>query len=154
WLRRRRRRPSAPLRQAEGSARAGRGDLCGLFGDQLAPQYFADQALGQLLAELDLLRHFVASPPYAAIVHGLLLGGRLDVPQHYVYLDCFAPALVRNADGHDLAHFRVLEQRLFHVSRVDVHAAGDDQVLLAIDDAEKAVGILASDIASEQPIAP
>src|SRR5262249_52189151 len=114
-------------------------------------QDFADQALGQLRPELDLLRHLVASHPRVAIVDDLLLGGRLAVPQHYVYLDRLAPAWVGHADGDDFAHFGMLEQRLLDIARIHVHAAADDHVLLAVDDAEVAVSVLAGDVARIQP---
>ena len=85
------------------------------------------------------------------ILEDLLLGGGLAVPQHNVYLDRLAPARIRNTDRDGLLHFGVLKQRLFNVSWIDVHAAGDDHVFLAIDDREVAAFVDAGEVARKQP---
>src|SRR5688500_20257912 len=40
---------------------------------------------------------------------------------------------------------------LLHLARVDVEAAADDEVLLALDDVEEVVGVEAADVAGVQP---
>ena len=85
------------------------------------------------------------------ILEDLLLGGGLAVPQHNVYLDRLAPARIRNTDRDGLLHFGVLKQRLFNVSWIDVHAAGDDHVFLPIDDREVAAFVDAGEVARKQP---
>ena len=52
---------------------------------------------------------------------------------------------------HSLLQLGVLVEHLFDVSRVDVKAAGDDHILLAVHDAKVAVLVHAGDIARVQP---
>src|SRR3954470_13931018 len=47
----------------------------------------------------------------------------------------------------------MLEQRLFDVTRVDVDAAADDEVLDSVDDVEEAVGVEVADVTRVQPSA-
>ena len=45
----------------------------------------------------------------------------------------------------------VLDQRVLDVARVDVEAAADDQVLLAVDDVQVAVRVPVADVPGVQP---
>jgi hypothetical protein len=58
---------------------------------------------------------------------------------------------VRDADHGGLGDRRVLVEDLLDLTRVDVVAAADDQVLLAVDDEEVAVGVLAGQVAGAEP---
>ena len=60
-----------------------------------------------------------------------------------------APLLVRHAEHRDFAHRWMLHGDLLDVLRVDVHAAGDDEVLLPIDEMQKAVLVGKADVAGD-----
>ena len=59
--------------------------------------------------------------------------------QHDRRADLLAERRMRHADHGGLGHVRVLVQHLLDLARVDVVAAADDQVLLAVDDEVVAV---------------
>ena len=48
----------------------------------------------------------------------------------------------------------ILPQHVFHISRVDVEPGRDDQVLLAVHDAEEPVGVARRQVAGEEPPVP
>ena len=62
-----------------------------------------------------------------------------------------APLLVGDADDGAVAHRRVGPDHLLDFARVDVEAAADDHVLLAVGDVEVAVGVEVADVAGVQP---
>ena len=69
---------------------------------------------------------------------------------------CFrrlAPVIVDDADHDHLLHGGVFVDRLLDHLRIDVEAAGDDHVLLAVDQIEIAVAIHVADIAGQEAIA-
>ena len=65
--------------------------------------------------------------------------------------DLLAQVVVLDADHGDLGDGVVLVERLLDLARVDVVAAADDQVLLAVDDEEVAVLVLLGHVAGEEP---
>ena len=58
---------------------------------------------------------------------------------------------MRDADDRRLAHAGMLVEHLLDLARVDVVAAADDHVLLAVDDVEVAVVVDAPDVAGAEP---
>ena len=66
-------------------------------------------------------------------------------------LDLLAVDCVRHADDRGQADRRVGEQDLFELARVDVEAAPDDHVLLAVHDVQVAVGVAGADVAGAEP---
>ena len=56
-----------------------------------------------------------------------------------------------NADDRDLGDRRVPGQHLLDLARVDVEAAPDDQVLLAVDDRDEAVVVFGAEVAGAEP---
>ena len=62
-----------------------------------------------------------------------------------------APLFVRRADHGAFGDFRQLHHRVLDFRRKDVEAAGDDHVLLAVDDVEKAVLVALADVAGVVP---
>jgi hypothetical protein len=66
-------------------------------------------------------------------------------------LDRFAPLRIGHADHGRLGHRRMRAQRLLHFPRIDVLAAGDDHVLLAIGDEDEAMVIEDAKIAGVKP---
>ena len=67
--------------------------------------------------------------------------------------DGLAPALVGQPEDGDLAHRRVAHEDLLDLDRVDVLAAGDDHVLLAVDERDVAVVVDLAEVAGVEPAA-
>ena len=67
--------------------------------------------------------------------------------------DRLAPALVGQPEDGDLAHGRVADDDLLDLDRVDVLAAGDDHVLLAVDERDVAVLVDLAEVAGVEPAA-
>ena len=65
--------------------------------------------------------------------------------------DLLAVQLVRAAEDAHRRHSFVLEQRILDVTREDVEAAADDQILLPVDDGEVAVVVEPAHVAGVQP---
>ena len=65
--------------------------------------------------------------------------------------DAFAPLRVLTADHGGVEHRRVAEENLLDLDRVDVLAAGDDHVLLAVDEGDEALGVHAPEVARVEP---
>src|SRR3954449_1567661 len=92
--------------------------------------------------------------PRAAPLHDLLGGGwsvRV-VGHHYGHRD-LDPLRVSPADDRDLAYAWVTVDDRLHLGAVDVLPAGDDHVLLAVDDVVEAVLVLAHEVARVEPAA-
>src|SRR4051794_1175070 len=68
-------------------------------------------------------------------------------------LDRLAPLLVRHADDSDLGHSGMRPDDVLDLAREDVEATGHDHVLLAVDDRQEPVGVLAGDVTGVQPAA-
>ena len=65
--------------------------------------------------------------------------------------DRLAPFGVRNADHRDHRDIGMGREHILHLTRKDVEAAGDDHVLLAVEDEHVAALVLARDVAGVQP---
>jgi NAD(P)-dependent dehydrogenase (short-subunit alcohol dehydrogenase family) len=64
-----------------------------------------------------------------------------------------APPIIRQADHRDLADLRQLVDHALNLRGRNVFAAGNDHVLLAIDEIEKAFAIHTANIAGPEPVA-
>ena len=73
---------------------------------------------------------------------------RLDHREHGL-----APLLVGDADHGHVGDGRVLEQHGVDLGRVDVHAAGDDQVGRAVGEEQEPVLVDAADVAEREVVA-
>ena len=112
-----------------------------------------ESSRGRAATELDHLRHLVARQMAAEIgadVGRLQVGAglRLDIGA-----DLLAELLVGNAEHRAVAHARHLDQHRFDLGRVDVDAAGDDHVALAVAQEDVAVGILVAHVAHRHELA-
>ena len=125
----------------------------GLLGvAQLALQDLAGRALRQLVDDLDDPRVFVGGEP-------LLAEGRSARPAVALAsgferddgLDLFAVALVGDADHRGLDDGFVLVEHFLDLARIDVEAAAQDHVLLAVDDPIAAVVVAVADVARVEP---
>ena len=67
--------------------------------------------------------------------------------------DLLAGAGIRPADHPGDLHRGMLDQRVLDVAGVDVEAAADDQVLLAVDDEQISVLVVVADVAGVEPAA-
>ena len=68
-------------------------------------------------------------------------------PEHDLSVDGFSPLLVGDAHHCAVRDRRVGVQSRLHLDGIDIEAAGDDHVLLAIDNIKKAAIVEAADIA-------
>ena len=66
-------------------------------------------------------------------------------------LDRFAPVFVRDADGAGLEDLRMAEEDLVDLLGVDVVAAGDDHVLLAVHEGQMPVLVQEADVPRVEP---
>ena len=62
-------------------------------------------------------------------------------------MDGLAPAVIWHAEHRHLVHGGVAADRLLDLARVDVDPAGDDHVVLAVDDVEVALLIAPGQVA-------
>ena len=68
-------------------------------------------------------------------------------------LDLLAPVLVRDAEHGDVADLRVRQEHAFDLGRIDVDAARDDHVDLAVAQEQVAVLVEVADVADgEEPV--
>ena len=108
---------------------------------QRTPVELAALGLRQRDAEHDLLRRLECRQPLAAIAQELAGIDRGARARHHVAHHFLAVDRVRHADGGDLDQLGVLHQEAVDLDRRNVHAAANDEVLLAAGEAEKTVGI-------------
>src|SRR6266850_7647956 len=94
--------------------------------------------LGEVLDHVPARGHLEWSQPFSAVLFHL---GEIHAISQYEHcMDLFSANLVETADDGSGLDPRVLEQHVFDLARVDVLAAANDHVFLAID--EKVVAIL------------
>jgi hypothetical protein len=77
------------------------------------------------------------------------VGGHLDGVHHG--LDLFAEVLVGHAEHGHVEHLGVHGEHVLGLLGVDVHAAGDDHVRLAVGEVEEAVLVDVADVAERAP---
>src|SRR5215216_5845460 len=131
--------------------------LSSLLSSRLPPEllaiHFADRRQREVRDDSDLARILVRAEAALRVVHQLAL---LELDARAYLDEChdlLAVRLVGTADHAGRLDSRVLEQRVFDVAREDVEAAPDDQVLLAIDDEQVAVGVEVAHVTRVQPSA-
>src|SRR5215210_978950 len=117
----------------------------------LALEDLARRAHRKLVHEPDLPRVLVGGHLLLDVGLQLVLVDRLALLQHHRGAHLLAELVVRHADHGRLLDRRVLVQHLLDLARVDVVAATDDQVLLAVDDEEVAVLVHLGHVARAEP---
>src|SRR5690606_6220833 len=117
----------------------------------LAAQDLSVGALGQLVHLLDRARPLVgAHAPATPGEEAFLIEGAVRARDHQrVHL--LAPLLAGDADDDGLLHVRMRVQGFLHFPGIDVAAAGDDHLLLAVGDVEEAVLVEPADVAAALP---
>src|SRR5215203_3520341 len=128
--------------------------LCLFFFTQDAVENFADGRLGEAAAYLDLRGDFELGEAARAVFGQLLGRGRGSCFEDDAGFDRLAAVGVGDADDGGLHHGRVLVEHALDLRRVDVEAAHDNHVLLALDDVGVAVLIHARHVARVEPRAP
>ncbi len=115
---------------------------------------FADTRTRQFLHEFDGHRQFVlaefAGEEFAQFFDG---EWRRVRTQRHESLRSFAAIVVRNTDDDDFLDRGMLIDRLLDHLRVDVEPAGNDHVLLAIDQIEIAIAVHVADVAGQKAVA-
>src|SRR3954447_18160397 len=111
----------------------------------------ARRPLGQLVDEPDLARVLVAGDLLLDVLAQLVLGDVLTILQRDRGADLFPQLGVRHAEHGGLGHRGMLVEDLLDLARVDVVAAADDQLLLAVDDEEVAVLVDLGHVATVEP---
>src|SRR6478735_3158714 len=114
---------------------------------QLAAQDFSDRRLGQLGAELDHLGLLVAGEVGLAVLAHLGLGQALVLPDDH-QLDGLTGLLVDHANHGAFQHAVQQGDHVLHLIRVDVEAADQHHVLLAVDDLEVPALVHGADVAA------
>src|SRR4051812_47432316 len=135
-----------------GGAGAATGLPCRLLGDgDLALEDLARRGLRQLVQEPDPARILVGGDAVLDERADLLGARLLPWLQHDGRRDLLAHRLVGHADHRRLGDRRVLVQDLLDLARIDVVAAADDHVLLAVDDEEVAILVELRHVAGVEP---
>ena len=71
--------------------------------------------------------------------------------QHHAGDHDLAPVRLGHTDRRNFPHGRMCQQRLLHLARIDIGTAGNDDVLGAVGQREKAVLVQPTDIAGAEP---
>ena len=79
------------------------------------------------------------------------LAGLCHVVRLHHGLDLFAHLLVRHAEHRDVGDRGMGDQHVLGLLRVDVHAARDDHVALAVGEIQKTFGVEIADVAERRP---
>src|ERR1035441_11074153 len=116
---------------------------------QFPTQYLADRGLRKVVAELDDLRPLVAREVGLAIRPHCGFGDR-GILAHDDELHGLARLLVGNADGRAFEDARHLRHDVFDLRRINVEAADQNHVLLAIDYSEIATPVDHADVAAAE----
>ena len=115
----------------------------------------ADRGARQVLGERDALRRLDAAEALLRGGHDVGLRGRPGARRgDDDRVNRLAPAVAGNADDGGESDLGQREQGLLDLARVHVEAAGDDHVLLAIDDRQVAVLVEEADVARQMPAVP
>src|SRR5579859_4142243 len=126
------------------------GSLGEFFGHQFFLGQFADQRLGQLIAELDLARALDRRDVSGEEFVQLLLGDGMALAQGDESFRHLALIGVGHTDHHRLGYGRMLVEGFLDHAGIDIVAAGDDQILDAVDQEDIAVLIDIADIAGPE----
>src|SRR5438093_7268193 len=124
--------------------------------ERLAQRAFQDLAgarLRQLVGERHRARHLVAREMGAREGGQLVRGDRLPGAWHDHRVHPLAPLVARNAEDGDLLHGGMTLERGFDLRGIDVHAARDDHVALAVADVVEALFVAIRDVADGKKIA-
>src|SRR5690349_5633358 len=103
---------------------------------QLRLPELARRRARNLLEEFEALRQLPFRELLREMGTQLIRGRRLSGSKHHASKRPLAPALVRYCDHRGLRNGRVTHEIVLHVDRADPLAAGFDQVLGAVDDAD------------------
>src|SRR3954453_2968745 len=117
----------------------------------LALEDLPRRALRQLLEEPDDARVLVGGDPLLHVLAHLLRRELHAVVADDRSADLLAPLVMGDTEPRRFADLRVLVEDLLDLARVDVVAAADDQVLLAVDDEEAAVLVDPRHVAAVEP---
>src|SRR5262249_25226712 len=118
---------------------------------QSPSEHLADHRLRQVCAEDHLRRNLVRRQRLPAEGPELILADRLSGAQHDPRAHRFALPRVRDAGHADFAARRMRRQRLLHLARPHLVAAGLDQILLAVDDEQVAIVVQVAEVAGVEP---
>src|SRR5713226_915864 len=142
---------SMPLKMAAFTTHSSR--FSGAAGRQAFAQHLLVDlpggCLGKVLDHVPARGHLERSQPFPAVLFHL--GEIHGVSQYEHCMDLFSANLVEAAHDGSSLDPRVLEQHVFDLARVDVLAAADDHVLLAVDEEVVPVLIDVADVARVQP---
>ncbi len=131
-----------------------RGLLRGLLVAQFVAREFADRRARQFVDEIERRRNFVlaelAGEECLELVQRERIGAGAQLDKG---LRRLAAVIVGNADHDHFLHRGMVIDRLLDHLRIDVEAAGDDHVLLAVDQIEIAVTVHVADIAGQEAVA-
>src|SRR5450759_2423949 len=122
-----------------------------LLFQQGPPQDLAHQGLRKLGAKFDMPGGLVGSQSLTAELDYLLFGGGLALLQDHVRFYRLSPVLVGDAHGDRFLYLGVLVEDLVDLARVDVEAAGDYHVFLAVDNIKVAILVHGGDITGVKP---
>src|SRR5690606_15506316 len=120
------------------------------LGDKVLLRYLADHGLRQVFAEFDLPWHLERRELVPQKIAQLRRRHRGALTQLDEGLDDFAAMRVGNTAYGDLLDGGMEVYDLLHLSRIDVEAAAEDQVLDPVDDIEIAILVQMADVPGVQ----
>lgn len=107
----------------------------------------------RVVDDFDRPRPLVAGEPAPAPLDQLIRRRRFTVSEHDHRVNGLSPFVVGDADDRHVANLGVVAQEVLHLGGVDVLAAADDQVPLAVDEMVEAVFITAGEVADGAVVA-
>src|SRR3990172_6919053 len=131
--------------------RASPSRLCADLAPKLFPEDLAHRALRQGVHEADLFRALVLGESALAERDDLVGRRGLPGPEHDEREDLLAHERVRHSDHGGLGGLGEGVERLLDIPRIDVEAAADDEVLLALHNVEKVLGVEPAHVPRAEP---
>src|SRR6266849_8510789 len=142
-----------PFSTADGGLRFANPPYTSPFRGQRLAVELAARALGQCLAQKDLLWRLERRKLRRAMAQKIIRHEDFTRAQHHVAYHFLAPHCIRDSDGRGLGDFVAPHQDAVDLHRRNVDAATDDEVLLASGEVQEAVGVEIADVAGEHPAA-
>src|SRR5690606_5895974 len=118
---------------------------------QRALEYLARVADREFIAKLNKARIFIGRDARAAPLDKFFFGELRALFKDDESLYLFAETIVRNTNYGDERNSRVRDDELFKLARIDVVAAAQDHIFLAVNDRQESILVHRADIAGVKP---
>src|SRR5258705_8084020 len=121
------------------------------LGRQLTLQELASRSFWDLIDQVNSFGTLIIGEPSTTEVGDLFVSNRGVLLKHNKRSDLFSIELVRYADSRCCNNRRVLVKHFINLTRIDILAAANDHVRLAIDNVVETVSITIANISRVKP---